>query len=128
MESTSEQLNTANREIRHLQEMITALRLELEAMRLEKDHAVQQAVTEAHNESQQLRATIDALRGELEKRRFDGREQLQRAQADARGEIDQLQSTINALRCELEDLHHRHNRPEATGPGTQAAKERHNAG
>jgi chromosome segregation ATPase len=129
MEATTEQRSIANRELRHLQEMIAALRMELETMRLEKDHAVQQAVTNAHNESQHLRATIDALRDELEKQRFDGREQVQRAQADARNEITQLKSTVTALRRELEDLHHRHSQPGATtGTGNQSAKEPRNAG
>lgn len=129
MEATTDQRSTANREFRHLQEMITALRIELETMRLEKDHAVQQAVTNAHNENQQLRATVDALRDELEKQRFDGREQVQRAQADARNEIIQLKSTVTALRRELEELHHRHSQAGATtGTGTRAAKEPRNAG
>jgi chromosome segregation ATPase len=127
MEATTDQSSIANREFRHLQEMIAALRMELETLRLEKDRAVQQALADAHNESQQLRATIDALREELEKLRFDGREQVQRAQADARNEITQLKATVTALRRELEDLHHR--QPGATaGPGTQAPKAPRHAG
>ena len=123
MEATTDQRSIANREFRHLQEMITALRMELETLRLEKDHAVQQALADTHNESQQLRATIDALRMELEKLRFDGREQVQRAQADARNEITQLKATVTALRRELEDLHRHRSQPEATtGAGTQAPK------
>ena len=114
MEATTDQLSIANRELRHLQEMIAALRMELETMRVEKDHAVQQAVTDAHNESLHLRATIDALRGELEKLRFDNREQVQRAQADASNEITQLKATVTTLRRELEDQHHRHDQPEAS--------------
>jgi len=128
MESTPDQLNTAHREIRHLQEMIAVLRTELEAMRLEKDRDVQQAVTDAHIENQQLKATVNALREELEKLRFDGREQVQRARNEAQNEINQLKATLTALRSELEDLHHRRSQPDAAGTGPRAAKEPHHAG
>ena len=109
MESTSEQLSAANREIRHLQEMITALRTELETLRLEKDHAVQQAITTAHKEDQQLRDTVNALRDELEKQRYDAREEVNQAKLAASDEINQLKATITALRRELEGLHQRNN-------------------
>jgi chromosome segregation ATPase len=114
MESTNEQLSAANREIRHLQEMIATLRTELEAMRLEKDHAVQEVVAENHIENQQFRDTISALREELEKQRFDAREQVNLATVAASEEINQLKATITALRKELEGLHHRTDR--AGGP------------
>jgi HAMP domain-containing protein len=129
MESTNEQLSSANREIRHLQEMIATLRTELEAMRLEKDHAVQQAVAENHIENQQFQATITALREELEKQRFDAREQVHQAQAAASDEINQLKATVTALRQELEGLHQRTGRAEHPSDVTQEASvEPHHVG
>jgi P2-related tail formation protein len=129
MESTPEQLSAANREIRHLQEMIAALRTELEAMRLEKDHAAQQMVADTQIENQQFKDTINALREELEKLRFDAREQVSRAETAASDEINQLKATVTALRHELEGLHQRTGRTGHASDDTPGASvEPHHAG
>lgn len=107
MENTTEKLNAANREIRHLQEMVSTLRMELEKLHHEKDLCAQRAATEAKIENQHLKDTIAALRSELEKLRFESDEQAARATHSSHDEINQLRATITVLRDELETLHHR---------------------
>ena len=58
------------REIIHLKDTISALRVELEEFQFEKDKAVQEALASKSGEIDQLKVTAQALRDELENLNF----------------------------------------------------------
>ena len=120
-----DRLYDAHTEIRHLKNMIQALRDELEAMRVGKDKTVQAAIAAGANEARHLQATIAALRTELEQKVFQHADVLERQKQLTNDELRLLRETIAALRDELEvaagaalSAERRQQDHETTGPPT----------
>jgi len=89
-------------EVRQLQNMISALRDELEKARITEDERLRKALSAADGENMQLRTTIVALRDEIERRQSDFRKELEGIQLAHQKEMMQLQETIVELRRTLE--------------------------
>ena len=98
----TEELDNALKENRHLKEIITAMREELESLDFERQKAVQDAVLESQAEIEHLRTTIVAQREELESIRFVTEKRFQETIAELSNENKQLKDAIQELRSELE--------------------------
>jgi predicted nucleic acid-binding Zn-ribbon protein len=90
-------------ENRHLQEMIGALRDEMEKMRIGEQERLQKALSSANDEIGQLRNMIFALRDELDRRKIEAEEKYRAIEQAARDEAKQLHEMIRTLRDQLED-------------------------
>jgi hypothetical protein len=90
-------------ENRHLQEMIGALRDEMEKMRIGEQERLQHALAAANEETGQLRNMIVALRDELDRRKIEAEEKCRAVEQAARDEAKQLHEMIRTLRDQLED-------------------------
>jgi chromosome segregation ATPase len=89
-------------EIRHLKEMVGALREQMEKMRIDEQERLQQALAAGNEENGQLKNMISALRDELERRKIESDERCQKTEHAARDEAKQLQEMIRTLREKLE--------------------------
>ena len=89
-------------ENRHLKEMVSALREEMERMRIGEQERIQSSLAAAGEEIGQLKGMIGALRDELERRGIESEERRQADEQAAREETKQLQKMIAALREKLE--------------------------
>jgi hypothetical protein len=94
--------NGSQSEVRQLQNMISALRDELEKARITEDERMRGALSAADAENMQLRTTIVALRDEIERRQNDFKRELEGLQLAHQKEMIQLQETIVQLRRTLE--------------------------
>jgi phosphoribosyl 1,2-cyclic phosphodiesterase len=74
----------------------------LQRMQIEKEEAVQKALSATNDEIKQLKTTVTKLREELEKESMEKNSIVQRAVAGANMEIDQLKETVVALRASME--------------------------
>lgn len=90
-------------ENRHLQEMIGALRGEMEKMRIGEQERLQKALSSANDEIGQLKNMIVALRDELDRRKIEAEEKCRAIEQAARDEAKQLHEIIRTLRDQLED-------------------------
>jgi HAMP domain-containing protein len=99
----SQDLHLAQTENRHLKETISALREELEKMRISSEASIQNAVVAANGEIVQLKSTIAALRDELEWTLVQCEEKIQKMEQMTRDEMNQLQQTVKTLREQLEE-------------------------
>lgn len=89
-------------EVRHLREMIEALRTRLEESEADAAASVQAAVQRSTEEIAQLEAAVQALRVRLEEEDARRVDQLAEAEQRFRDEREQLTETIVALRVRLE--------------------------
>ena len=89
-------------EVRQLQNMITALRDELEKARITEEERLRKALAGADGENLQLRTTIVALRDELERRQNDFQREVEGLRLAHQKEMIHLQDTIVQLRQTLE--------------------------
>ena len=94
--------NGSQSEVRQLQNMISALRDELEKARITEDERLRRALASADGANLQLRTTIVALRDEFERRQNDFKKELEGIQLAHQKEMIQLQETIVQLRRTLE--------------------------
>ena len=88
---------------REAQQVVQALRDELERLRFESDDAVAHASQASADELSHLRETIQTLRAELERLAADHADELEARDRAFRDERAQLTSMITALRDQLEE-------------------------
>ena len=74
----ADQFYQAEVEIRHLRDMVQALRDTLEEARFETDEQVQHASSSANSEVSQLRNAVQAMRDEMENVRFERKKRFNR--------------------------------------------------
>lgn len=101
--SKQDDLYVLQTENRHLQEMIGALRDEMEEMRIGEQERIQKALASANDEIIQLKNTVVALRDEMDRRRGEHEEKCQAMELATHNEIKQLHEMIQTLREQLEN-------------------------
>lgn len=89
-------------ENRHLQEMVVALRDEMEKMRIGEQERLQKAMVSANDEIGQLKGMISALRDELERLKIEYDGKCRDIELTARDETNQLHEMIRTMRDRLE--------------------------
>jgi len=89
-------------ENRHLKETVTALRDEMDNMRVSEQERLQHTLAAAREEIGQLKATITALRDGLERRKIEDEEKSRTIDQAARDEAKQLHDMIRLMRDKLE--------------------------
>lgn len=92
----------AQREVRHLQSTIVALRDEMESIRTSQELTVQEAAVNMDSEIRQLQETVAVLRDQLEDVQQSAQQQVHDAEWAAKAEVDQYKETIRELRQRLE--------------------------
>jgi len=101
-EAHQDERHRLDTENRHLREMVTALRDELDRMRIGEQERLQQALAAARDECGQLRGTVAALREQLERLKAEDDERLHTVEQAGRDEAKQLQEMIRVMREKLE--------------------------
>jgi hypothetical protein len=89
-------------EIRHLKEMVGALREQMEKMQIGEQERLQHALAAATEQNGQLKNMISALRDGLERRMIESEERCHAIEHAARDEATELQEMIRTLRKKLE--------------------------
>jgi hypothetical protein len=90
-------------ENRHLQEMIAALRDEMEKMRIGEQERLQKALALANDEIGQLKGMSNALREELERREIEYERKCRDIEQVSRDEAQQLHEMIRIMSGRLEE-------------------------
>ena len=95
----------AKNEIVQLENMINALRDQMENMKFDRIEVEQKARVDANDEIAQLKATTCALRDELDKMKIEHEHDVQKHNKESHDETKHLTNMIAALRDQLEEKH-----------------------
>lgn len=94
----------SQKEIRHLKDIVTALRQELDICHAETEQKVSESVRDAGKEIIQLKEVAQSLRAEIDNLLLVNEQAVQKAHMESANEITQLKETIQNQREETESL------------------------